>query len=279
MKKFFHENGIWVLIAALLLTAAVTMTSALVPNFTSPLSNVIGIVSSPFQGVTSAFTNWVEGLYNYAFRYDQMAARVEELEQEVSDVRAELRKAQDAQAENEALREALGLVKENTDLTLLDVTVTGGSSTSWESTMTLSKGSNAGIAVGDCVITGTGYLIGVVEQVGTNWSQIITIIDPNIKISSVVYRTGDTVMLESDLAMMEEGKCMLTYLGADVTFIPGDEVLTSGENGTYPSGLVVGHVDSVQTKPSGLEKYAEVTPAANLDDLGTIFVITDFSNP
>lgn len=279
MKKFFHENGIWVLIAALLLTAVVTMTSAMVPNFTSPLSNVIGIVSSPFQGVTAAFTNWVEGLYNYAFRYDQLEAKVEELEQSYSDLRTEYRKAQDALAENEALREALGLVQEKTDLTLLDVTVTGGSTTTWESTMTLSKGSNAGVEVGDCVITGTGYLIGVVEKVGTNWSQIITLIDPNIKISSVVYRTGDTVMLESDLDMMEAGKCKLTYLGADVAFISGDEVLTSGENGTYPSGLVVGYVDSVQPTASGLDKYAEVTPAANLDDLGTIFVITDFNNP
>jgi rod shape-determining protein MreC len=77
-----------------------------------------------------------------------------------------------------------------------------------------------------------------------------------------VYRTGDTVMLESDLDMMQKGKCKLTYLGEDVSFISGDEVLTSGANGTYPSGLVIGYVESLQATPSGLERYAVVEPAA-----------------
>ncbi|MCD7886694.1 MAG: rod shape-determining protein MreC [Clostridiales bacterium] len=278
MKKFFHDNGLWVLIAALLLTAAVTMTSALFPNVTSPLANVIGVVSSPFQRVASSFTGWVEGVYDYAFRYEQLLEENETLQQELSEVRSELREAQDAQAENEDLRNALGLVEEKTDLTLVDVTVTDGKASSWESTLTISKGSNAGIAVNDVVITGTGYLVGVVQEVGTNWATLITILDPSISVSATVYRTGDTLMLESDLDLMTQGKCKLTYLSADAVFISGDEVLTSGANGTYPSGLVVGYIESVETEPSGLERYAVVTPAADFDNLSTLFVVTDFNN-
>lgn len=278
MKKFFHDNGLWALIAALLLTAVVTMTSALFPNVTSPLSNVIGVVSSPFQRVASAFTGWVEGVYDYAFRYEQLLEENEALQQELSEVRSELREAQDAQSENEDLRNALGLVEEKTDLTLMDVTVTEGKASSWESTLTISKGSNAGIAVNDVVITGTGYLVGVVQEVGTNWATLITILDPSISVSATVYRTGDTLMLESDLSLMTEGKCKLTYLSADAVFISGDEVLTSGANGTYPSGLVVGYIESVEMEPSGLERYAVVTPAADFDNLSTLFVVTDFNN-
>lgn len=278
MKNFFHDNGLWVLIAALLLTAAVTMTSALFPNVTSPLANVIGVVSSPFQRVASSFTGWVEGVYDYAFRYEQLLEENEALQQELSEVRSELREAQDAQAENEDLRNALGLAEEKTDLTLVDVTVTEGKASSWESTLTISKGSNAGIAVNDVVITGTGYLVGVVQEVGTNWATLITILDPSISVSATVYRTGDTLMLESDLDLMTQGKCKLTYLSADAVFISGDEVLTSGANGTYPSGLVVGYIESVETEPSGLERYAVVTPAADFDNLSTLFVVTDFNN-
>ncbi|MCD8335605.1 MAG: rod shape-determining protein MreC [Clostridiales bacterium] len=278
MKNFFHDNGLWVLIAALLLTAAVTMTSALFPNVTSPLANVIGVVSSPFQRVASSFTGWVEGVYDYVFRYEQLLEENEALQQELSEVRSELREAQDAQAENEDLRNALGLVEEKTDLTLVDVTVTEGKASSWESTLTISKGSNAGIAVNDVVITGTGYLVGVVQEVGTNWATLITILDPSISVSATVYRTGDTLMLESDLDLMTQGKCKLTYLSADAVFISGDEVLTSGANGTYPSGLVVGYIESVETEPSGLERYAVVTPAADFDNLSTLFVVTDFNN-
>ena len=132
MKNFFHENGIWVLISALMLTGVITITSAVLPNLTSPLTNVIGIVSTPVQGVAASFTGWVEGMYNYAFRYDQMESKLEEAEKELAEVRSQLREAQDALAENDHLRAALNLVKEKTDLTLMDVTVTEGSSTSWE---------------------------------------------------------------------------------------------------------------------------------------------------
>jgi rod shape-determining protein MreC len=205
-----------------------------------------------------------------------MEEKLAQAEQELADVRAQLRESQDALAENEHLRAALNLVEEKKDLVLMDVTVTEGSSTSWESTMQISKGENAGIKRGDVVITGTGYLVGVVQEVGTNWAKMITIIDPNITVSANVYRTGDTVMLESDLDMMQKGKCKLTYLGEDVSFISGDEVLTSGANGTYPSGLVIGYVESLQATPSGLERYAVVEPAAELDSLGTLFVVTGF---
>lgn len=261
-----------------MLTGVITITSAVLPNLTSPLTNVIGIVSTPVQGVAASFTGWVEGMYNYAFRYDQMESKLEEAEKELAEVRSQLREAQDALAENDHLRAALNLVKEKTDLTLMDVTVTEGSSTSWESTMQINKGSTSGIREGDVVITGTGYLVGVVKEVGTNWSRMITIIDPNISVSANVYRTGDMVMLESDLDMMEAGRCKLTYLGEDVSFISGDEVLTSGANGTYPSGLVIGYVESLQATPSGLERYAVVEPAAQLDALSTLFVVTDFDN-
>lgn len=276
MKNYFHENGIWVLISALALTGVLTITSAVLPNLTSPLTNVLGVVATPVQGTASSAARWLEGVYNYAFRYDQMEEKLAQAEQELADVRAQLRESQDALAENEHLRAALNLVEEKKDLVLMDVTVTEGSSTSWESTMQISKGENAGIKRGDVVITGTGYLVGVVQEVGTNWAKMITIIDPNITVSANVYRTGDTVMLESDLDMMQKGKCKLTYLGEDVSFISGDEVLTSGANGTYPSGLVIGYVESLQATPSGLERYAVVEPAAELDSLGTLFVVTGF---
>jgi rod shape-determining protein MreC len=276
LKNYFHENGIWVLISALALTGVLTITSAVLPNLTSPLTNVLGVVATPVQGTASSAARWLEGVYNYAFRYDQMEEKLAQAEQELADVRAQLRESQDALAENEHLRSALNLVEEKKDLVLMDVTVTEGSSTSWESTMQISKGENAGIKRGDVVITGTGYLVGVVQEVGTNWAKMITIIDPNITVSANVYRTGDTVMLESDLDMMQKGKCKLTYLGEDVSFISGDEVLTSGANGTYPSGLVIGYVESLQATPSGLERYAVVEPAAELDSLGTLFVVTGF---
>ncbi len=276
MKKFLNDNGIWVLIVALLLTAAVSMGSALFPDAVSPLRNAIGIVTSPFQTAVSAFTGWVEDIYDYAFRYQQLQEKVEELEEELAELREQNREAQTALEENEELRDLLDLTEEQTEWVVEDVKITARSTTSYESTLTISKGSSDGIEEGDCVITGTGNLVGVVKQVGLNWATVITLIDPDISMGAVVYRTDDDAILEGTLTLMLEGRCRLSYLDSEVTLIQGDEVLTSGKGGVYPAGIVIGTVESVEMDPSGNEQYAIIEPAVDLDDLSMVFVITSF---
>lgn len=276
MKKFLHDNGIWVLIASLLLTAALSMGSALVPGALSPLGNVIGVVASPFQYVVSGFTGWVEDWYSYAFRYQQLQDKVESLEQEVATLREQNRDAQTALDENEELRELLDLTEEETEWVVEDVKITGRATTSYESTLTISKGTADGVKAGDCVITGTGNLVGVVQKAGVNWATVITLIDPDISMGALVYRTDNDAILEGDLSLMLEGQCKLSYLDSEVSLVQGDEVLTSGKGGVYPAGIVIGTVDSVQDAPSGKEKFAVIQPAVDLEDLKMIFVITSF---
>ena len=266
MKDFFHRNGIWVIVAALLLTAALSLGSALFPNLTSPLSNAIGIIATPFQKATTAFTGWVESLYDYAFRYDELQNRVQELELQ----------NEDAAAENERLRKLLKLSAKHEDFTYEAARVTGASSTTWESTITLSKGSSSGIEKNDTVITETGYLVGVVADLGANWCTVITVLDPDLSMGALVYRTGDNAILNGDLTLMTEGKSRLSYLDSESKLIAGDEVLTSGKGGVYPSGLVAGYVSEIKTTASGAEKYAVVKPAVDLTNLVEVFVIKDF---
>ena len=85
---------------------------------------------------------------------------------------------------------------------------------------------------------------------------------------ALVYRTGDNAILEGDLTLMVDGACKLSYLDSKSQLISGDEVLTSGKGGVYPSGLVVGYVSDVKTTPSGTERYAVVKPAIALDQSG-----------
>lgn len=277
MKKFFQQNGIWVLIAALLLTGVLTLGSTVVPNFTSPIENAVGVIASPFQAAASAFFGWVEGVYDYAFRYEALQQKVRDLEQEVAQMREQNREAQNAIDENTRLRELLNLADKHRDLTFSDATITGRSTSSWESTLTLNRGSSSGIEVNQCVITETGNLVGVVAEVGYNYCTVTTLLDPDINVGAVVYRTGSSGMLTSDLTSMTEGKCKLTYLSSEAQLITGDEVLTSGETGIYPSGIVIGSVDEVRTNEAGTERYALILPAVNLDELTQVFIVTSFS--
>jgi len=60
--------------------------------------------------------------------------------------------------------------------------------------------------------------------------------------------------------------------------MPGDEVITSGLGGVYPSGLVIGHVDRVRLDPSELYQSADIVPTSNFRSLDMMFVMSRDEN-
>ena len=129
---------------------------------------------------------------------------------------------------------------------------------------------------GDCVVTQTGVLGGVVAETGLNWSTVSTVINTETEIGGIVTRTYSAGVLEGDFSLMNEGKLKLNYLPEGAQLVTGDEVLTSGRGEVFPSGLEVGRVEGVFTDPSGQTRYAVVAPSVALDSLIEVFVIKDF---
>ena len=52
--------------------------------------------------------------------------------------------------------------------------------------------------------------------------------------------------------------------------------MTFAARESYPSGLVVGTGTSLTDDPGGLTQSGVLTPAADLDRLGEVFIVTDF---
>jgi rod shape-determining protein MreC len=91
-----------------------------------------------------------------------------------------------------------------------------------------------------------------------------------------VARTDENAILEGDFTLMLEGKLKLSYLTEDSQLISGDQITTSGLGLVYPAGLVVGTIESIHTEANGLDRYAVVRPAADLDGQRYVFIIKDF---
>ena len=276
MKKFFRENGALLLLAALLLSGVIAIGGALLGSGTDPLSNAVGVITTPVRAGIGAALDWAQGVYTYVFRYQEMQDELEQLRQEVARLEDAVRQGQEASRENEQLRQLLELREQRRDFTFESARVTARSTAGWESTLTLSKGSSSGVEVDDCVITETGVLVGVVTQVGLNYSTVDTVISPNIEMGGQVSRTNTAGVLEGELSLMQQGLLTLSYLPLGVELLPGDEVITSGRGEVYPSGLVVGTVEEVRTDPSGMSCYAEVRPDVDLGALVEVFIIKEF---
>ena len=274
MKQFFRQNGILIVIIAVLLAAIIGVCSAIFGM--SPLSNVLGVLSTPFRAGVDAVASWVDDRYNYAFRYDELLAENESLRQQVADLQEEIRAAQDANRQNELYRELLNLAERRADFDLEDATVTVRATSNWSSTLTINKGSSVDVAVGDCVVDQYGNLVGVITEVGYNWSTLATVVDPSTEIGGRIPRTDDEAVLEGDFTLMGEGRLKLSYLPENTVPISGDQVTTSGLGDQYPAGLVVGTIESIHTEASGLTRYAVVEPAADLENIKYVFVIKSF---
>lgn len=276
MKDFLRRNGIWLLVIALLLSILIGVSSAFMGGNADPLSNLVTTITTPVRNGAAAVGDFFQGVSRYVFHYGEMEQQISDLEEENAQLQEQIRESQEALQENELLRNLLDLRERRRDFVFESAKVTARSSTNWDSTLTIGKGSSAGLEVNDCVITETGTLVGVVSEVGLNWSKVSTLINTDIEIGGQVTRTYSAGILEGDFTLMSQGKLKLSYLPDGAQLVAGDEVVTSGKGDVFPSGLVVGTVEAVFTDPSGMNRYAVVEPDVDLDSLVEVFVIKSF---
>ena len=158
MNKRPHHKGIWILIAAAAI-AAVTFVASLVWGGSSGIaSGFLGIITTPVRGGLNLMAGWVEGRYDYAFRYAELEQENEELKQRIAQLEEDARLGADATEENERLRDLLELDQKRSDFVFESAHITARGATNWASTLTLSKGSKHGVAAGNCVVDQYGNL-------------------------------------------------------------------------------------------------------------------------
>lgn len=276
MKRFLTKHGIVVLSVATVVAVVLSLLSFFSSN-TNVLSNIVQTVSSPFRSAATAVTGWVEGIHSYLTEFDALQEENAALKIQIAEMEEQLRQAERDSEENATLRRLLDLREQRRELNMESARIIQEDTSNWASTLTLNIGDSFGVSVGDCVITETGDLVGVISETGSNWSTCTTIIDTDTSIGAQIFRTGDIGVARGDFSLMGQNRLQLAYLDADASPQVGDLVVTSGLGGYYPSQLVIGTVDEVMTDDDGLAQYAVLTPAVDLSALSQVFVITDFS--
>lgn len=281
MRDFFKNNGIWLLVIALLLALITAVTSLTFGGVAMPVADLLGVVSTPFRNGLNGFVRWTESVSTEAFRRKSMEEELAALRAENAQLREQAREGEAASRENQRLRTLVDLAPKSRDFTLESAAVTARNGSNWTSTLTLSKGSTAGVEAGDCAVDQYWNLVGVVTQVGLNWSTLRTVVDADTEMGALIARTDRAAVAEGDFTLMGQGRLKLTFFPEDTLLLAGDEVLTSGflsrGKANYPSRLLIGTVEQVRPDEGGMSDYAVLLPAARLDSLEQVFVIKDFS--
>lgn len=145
-----------------------------------------------------------------------------------------------------------------------------------EQSLWVNKGKNANIVQNSPVIY-NNVLIGTVTQVEENRALVKLITSPESKITAMIlHEDGQNV--EGILVGSFGVDLSLTQVlqGDDVK--KGDTIVTSGKDGNYPQGLLLGTVKEILTNDADVFKEVSVEPIYQIDKLSTLFVIQGDQN-
>src|SRR5580658_5298455 len=146
--------------------------------------------------------------------------------------------------------------------------VIGGSGSELSRSFFIDKGSRDGIKPDMAVITADG-IVGKVLRVYHSTSEVLLIDDQTSGVGSIL----DKTRLQGILRGTPSGEMVLEKVMSDETVPAGELVLTSGGDGIFPKGLLVGRVTKV-TPGSELFLNIRVRPAADLSKLEEVLVVT-----
>ncbi len=156
--------------------------------------------------------------------------------------------------ENERLKELLSF-KDSVINYVTTAKVIAGNPNNWNYTLTLDKGSLDGIKKDMAVNTLNG-LAGKILYVNRHYSTVLLITDPN---SSVAVRQRES-RINGILSGKGMYKCELKYIPNDEDVEIGEELITSGLDSLYPSGIPVGRIKSVRKGTGDFFQTISVEP-------------------
>ena len=273
MRHFFSTRVKVVLILALLIAGIIAVAGNLTDK--NVASTAVQGVLAPLRAGANALTKQAEQIYNYMFRYEALLAENEALKAEIAEMREDNRLADSVSRENDRLRDLLELQAAHEDYELVDGYIISRSSTDWTSSFTVNRGTSAGVEVGMCAITANGEVVGLVTEAGSNYCVVKSVLDSSLEISATIAASGYSGMVTGGYSTGEEGLLRMNYLPSSAVIRNRDQVVTAGST-VYPRNLILGYVVDAGLGDTGVAKFAVLEPAADIENLEQVFILTDY---
>lgn len=177
---------------------------------------------------------------------------------------------EEASLENERLRKLLSYA-EATPGTEIAARVVGVNPVSTLLSLRIDRGADHGVQRNMPVVTADG-VVGHVERVTAGYADVVLLRDRNTVVGIRVQRSrarANAVGAGKDLALRLDNALRTEDLEE------GDVVITSGTDGIYPPGLVVGTLSRVQRNDFGMFQEGEIVPAVDTARLEEVLVLAD----
>jgi len=237
------------------------------------LEGVISAITMPFQKAYDGAQGGVSRLW-------AGFTELTEVRDELKKTRANLQKYEsmagemsELKRENDRLRELLGM-KERVEYASIPATIISKDPDNWFRTIIINRGSGDGIKVNMPVIAyqgGQKAVVGTVIEVRGSISRIAPIISPTVRIGVKIKESRFPGLLCGYSG--NSNLCKMDYISCAAYIRFNDMVITSGQGGVFPPGLLVGTVIKSYSLESSAYQRAIIKPVIDYNLVEDVFVI------
>jgi rod shape-determining protein MreC len=237
----------------------------------------IGFAFRPIQGAMDSVATAAASIGKAISEVDRLRIDNDRLRAENERLAIENRRAEEVTRENELLTGLLQL-RAGIDYQTVAASVIARESSEFRRVITLDKGTDAGVAVGDVAIAIGGALAGRVAEVGPDSATVVLLSDSTSTVIGQLTSSAATGEVVGQLG----GVLVMQQIDSTERIDIGDEVVTAGielgggVRSPYPKGLLIGQVVDVRRDANDVVQTAYLNPTANLDKIEYLLVILDY---
>jgi len=223
---------------------------------------VVQIVSVPIR-LISIPVNEIKKVLYYHRTFDEY----KRLNEEVNALKARLVGLDEVVLENARLENLLKFKRQLVYSSVV-ANVIGRDPSYWNSSMIIDKGSADGIRQGMSVVNALG-VVGKIAETGQNSSKVILLTDPQFSVAALIQEPRESGLVSGTL----QGACRMKYIRSGAEISIGNKVITSKLSASFPEGLLIGEIISIDDQLSKPTVEALVQPSVAFSQIEEVLVI------
>ena len=189
------------------------------------------------------------------------------LREQVERLTEERDKAREMAAQDAQLRAAYGVPGQPGYHTIA-ANVIARDASIWFRRITIDRGTNDGVKMSMPVTTAVG-IVGRVVALGPNFAEVQLITDRHAGAGAMLQKSRDMGVVRG----LDNARCELRDIPSGREVQIGDVVESTGLDGIYPKGLVIGTIESVEDDPNAPSHRIVLKPEAPLDRVEIVMVL------
>ena len=237
-----------------------------------PIGRVLTYALSPLHGTATVAGRKVRGVWLDYLALVDVRAQNASLYVRVRDLQERAARAGDLAAENERLRGLLELGDRRKDLRLLAARVVSRGTSPYFRVLRVTLDVGDGKVEEGMPVIAPGGVVGQIRSIRDARAEVLLVTDPRSAVD-VVMENSRARGVAVGTGEKDRYATRLDYVQRSAQVIIGERVLTTGDDGRYPRGLVVGEILEVGGEGTGPFRGARARPLVDLSFLDEVFVV------